>query len=486
LNENQEISNDRTIQPDSRSLDRLYETLDRGSSLIVGMIDYGTCGIDKIIPCKESYLDGIRVIFKKDKRKKAIEFCRQIKALGYKVFVQAVSITSYSDEELEDLLEMVNELEPYAFSLVDTYGLLHKNQLIHYFDLSDKLLKPGIGLGYHSHNNFQLAYANCVELIEKNISRLLLVDGSLYGMGKSAGNAPTELIATYLNDTGRSNYKVYHLLEAIDTTILDIRKEIQWGYSFKFFVSASNDCHPNYVSYLMDKKKLSVKSINAILEQIDPTKKLNYDRDYIENLYVEFQKKECDDKTDRANLIKILKGRKVLLIGPGKSVERNKVNIEEYQKQEQVISISVNYIPDLKKLDGIFISNAKRYVQLSSKLNALEPKPDLIVTSNVTSSGKTFPYNLNYSSLLDEQALIVDNPMIMFMHLLKEMEIENLALVGFDGYTESESANYANPNMEHAFSREKANDINRDVVESIKRLSPNYPYFYLTESLYQK
>lgn len=486
LNQNYDADINRTIQPDSRSLDKLYENLERGKSLIVGMIDYGTCDVCHIVPCKESYLDGIRVIFKKDKRRAAIDFCHEIKSLGYKVFVQAVSITSYSDEELKELLVMVNDLEPYAFSLVDTYGLLHKNQLIHYFDLSDQRLKPSIGLGYHSHNNFQLAYANCVELIEKNISRTLLIDGSLYGMGKSAGNAPTELLAMYLNDSGRSQYKVYHLLEAIDTAILDIRKEIQWGYSFKFFVAASNDCHPNYVSYLMDKKKLSVKSINEILEHIAPEKKLNYDRDYIEELYVAFQKRECDDRADRERLLKLFRGKRILLVGPGKSVECNIKNIQEYQEQNQAVSIAVNYIPETVRIDGLFISNAKRYVQLSSRLNALKERPVLIATSNVTSAGKIFPYNLNYSDLLDEDAMIVDNPMIMFMKLLKEMDIESLALTGFDGYTKSESANYVNPNMEHSFSREKAQDINRDVVRSIERLSVGYPFFYLTASLYQE
>lgn len=57
----------------------------------------------------------------------AIQFCR-VKKLGYKVFAQAVSITSYSDRELLDLVDLVNDLEPYAMSLVDTYGLLHQDK----------------------------------------------------------------------------------------------------------------------------------------------------------------------------------------------------------------------------------------------------------------------------------------------------------------------------------------------------------------------
>lgn len=51
------------------------------------------------------------------------------------MFAQAVSITSYSDRELLDLVDLVNDLEPYAMSLVDTYGLLHQDNLLHYFQL---------------------------------------------------------------------------------------------------------------------------------------------------------------------------------------------------------------------------------------------------------------------------------------------------------------------------------------------------------------
>ena len=258
LDERREYDEDRTIFPDTHALDRTYRGLDKGNSMLVGMIDYGTCGIEHIAPVEDCCLDGIRVIFKKAVMHRAIAFCRQVKELGYQVFVQAVSITSYHQEELKELIDLVNELHPFAFSLVDTYGLLHKNLLMKYYNFADRNLAPGIGLGYHSHNNFQLAYANCIELFENPPQRLLLVDGSLYGMGKSAGNAPLELLATYVNDNIAKRYHISQLLEAIDVTILEIYQKVHWGYSFKFFLSALNDCHPNYVSYLMDKKKLSV------------------------------------------------------------------------------------------------------------------------------------------------------------------------------------------------------------------------------------
>lgn len=490
LNESRQYDTNRTIFPDAVSVNRTYEGLSKGRSMIVGMIDYGTCGIDKLIPASDSFMDGIRIIFKKEKKEGAIAFCRQVKELGYKVFAQAVSITSYNDDELMDLIRLVNELEPYAFSLVDTYGLFHKNRLMHYFEFADEHMKKEIGLGYHSHNNFQLAYANCIEVMElPHLERETVIDGTLYGMGKSAGNAPLELLATYMNDNLGKRYHCSQLLEAIDVTMLDLYKQIPWGYSFKFFLSASKDCHPNYVTYLMDKKKLSIKSINEILDRLEDSKKLLYDREYAERLYVEYQRTECDDGKDRAHLRNWLQGRELLLYAPGKNVIEQRGRIEEYLTGKgagNVVKIAINFVPPGLPVDAVFISNAKRYVTLSTKLSQSREKLITLATSNVTKASGTFDYVFNYSALLDEQAMIVDNPMIMFFKLLHEAGAAKVALAGFDGYVKADAPNYVNPNMDHSFSREKAQEINQDVVSSIKRLGKlGFTMEYITDTLYQ-
>jgi len=51
---------------------------------------------------------------------------RGIKKKGYKLSLQPVSVTSYSDNEMTELLKKVNEIKPYSVSVVDTYGLMHK------------------------------------------------------------------------------------------------------------------------------------------------------------------------------------------------------------------------------------------------------------------------------------------------------------------------------------------------------------------------
>lgn len=485
IDEKRPVDFDRTIFPNTQTINQIYGKLSKGKSLIVGMIDYGTCDIKNIQPCKECFLDGIRVIFKKHHMYDAIAYCKQIKALGYKTFVQAVSITSYDDHELAELITLVNELEPYAFSLVDTYGLLHRGQLMHYFEFACAHLSQTIGIGYHAHNNFQLAYANCIDLLQDPPeNRLLIVDGSLYGMGKSAGNTPIELLATYMNEYKDAHYKQSQLLEAIEVTILDIREQVSWGYSFQHFLSASHDCHPGYVSFLTGLRKLSVKSVSEILDQIEPEKKLLYDENYIRTKYFDYQKKHCDDSNAYEILRTELAGKHILLLGPGKKIYEERARVERYIEEKSPIIISINYIPQGYLVDYVFMSNAKRYVQLSTALSEQHVKSKLIATSNITKTAGEFDYTFNYSKLLDEEALLPDNPMFMLLRLLSMLHVSTVGLAGFDGYQAASNQNYANANLEYAMSAEQAEGINQDAIKGIQKLNSSIKVEFVTTSLY--
>ena len=89
----------RSIFPDTASVRKVYDSAKVRPEMVFAMIDYGTCDIRNIESCEDSFLDGIRVIFKKHRMVEAMEYSRQIKALGYKVCAQLVSITSYDDDE---------------------------------------------------------------------------------------------------------------------------------------------------------------------------------------------------------------------------------------------------------------------------------------------------------------------------------------------------------------------------------------------------
>lgn len=474
----------RSIMPSTDCVEKIYGKIDKKNAMVVGMIDYGTCSLKQIQPRSQSYLDGIRVIFKKHLMHEALHFCAQIKSLGYNVFAQMVSITSYSNEELDAFIRLANKIKPYAVSMVDTYGLLYRDNFLHYFEYLDNGLDPEIQLGYHSHNNFQLAYSNCMEALRQDTKRDLLIDATLYGMGKSAGNAPLELVAMHMNENYGKNYDMAQILETIDGNIMKIYQDNPWGYNLFFYLAASNNCHPNYVKFLMDKHTLAIKSVNLILASIDSEKKLLYDREHIECLYCEYLKRECNDEAAHKELYRRFSGKTVLILGPGSSLLNYKEKIRKFIDETKPLVISINFIPENYPVDYVFLSNPRRYIHLLNCLKEAEKKVPIIATSNVTETQGRFDFTLNNEALMDTNAKVKDYSFVMLLKALKDKGITKIYCAGLDGYSENGS-NYANPDMEYWFARRNAPSLNSYVRNYLNCGEISTPISFLTPSYYE-
>lgn len=471
---------DRSIMPDTDSVGKIYGQLDRKQAQILGMIDYGTCNISNLKPCDESYLDGIRVIFKKHIMHEAMEYCRQVKALGYKVFAQLVSITSYTDEELLQLVDLVNDVRPYAVSMVDTYGLLHPDDLIHYYEILDEHVDSEIQIGFHAHNNFQLAYANALTFINKEAKHDIVVDGTLYGMGKSAGNAPLELIAMRLNDKFGTTYNIDSMLEAIEESVMDFYKTSPWGYKMFFYLCALNKCHPNYVTYYQEKQNLSVSKVDQLLSLIEPEdKKLLYDKLVAEKLYNDYIEGEGSDKASKKALLNELKEHPLLIVGPGKNIKLQSEKVSRYIQDKKPIVIAINYIPDCIAVDYVFTTNSKRYHDM--------PKGNyrIIATSNVECRNGKFDFKVDRASLLESNEEIKDNSFLMLLKLLKNIGVKEVSCAGFDGYSDKED-NYFDPSMEYGFVKSEAKYLNKHMKNVISDVRKEMSISFLTYSAYEE
>ena len=138
----------------------------------VAMIDINDkIPIDQIKKNDGTSIDGIRLIFKKNKIQEAYEYSKELKKLGYLLFIQFVSTDTYKEEEFIEGIKLFNELEPYAVSIVDTFGLMKKNMFTKLVTIADKYLNKEIELGYHAHNNLQQAQSNSETLVEMNLNR---------------------------------------------------------------------------------------------------------------------------------------------------------------------------------------------------------------------------------------------------------------------------------------------------------------------------
>ena len=274
------VDTDRTVFPHTLAVVEMLSSLERGNAKVSVLMDFGECSLENIHPREKTNIDLFRVTFKKHSISDVIPFLKEIHARGYDVAVQPVSVTSYSEDNMLQLIDRLNSLKLSSVAVVDTYGLMHWNETEKYFRLLDKNLAPGINLGYHAHNNFQMGYGNSLMLCTFPTERNIMIDASLYGMGKSAGNTNLELIAMHLNRTRNANYDLVSLIEGIDSEITKLRPEAPWGYSLKYYFAALHACQPNYADFVLERFPISV--ANEILAKMDTEKKLVFDKDYVQ------------------------------------------------------------------------------------------------------------------------------------------------------------------------------------------------------------
>mgnify|MGYP004444313731 CR=1 FL=1 len=475
----------KTIFPDTKSIGMSYGAIKDKAPISVGMIDYGTCSIDNLQDASESWVDGIRVIFKKKLMHEAMEYCRQVKAKGYKVFSQLVAVSDYKDEDFVEIAKLINDVKPYAVSMVDTYGLLYPEDVKRIFGILDKTIDKDVSFGFHAHNNLQLGYANTIAFIQAGDDRDIIADATLFGMGKSAGNAPIELVADYMNKHNGKDYAISQVLEAIEESVLDLYKKYSWGYKTFFYLAAKNEVHPNFVGYFQDKCNYSVSDIDEVLnKEIDEPSKLAFDKKKCDAIYDNFRATHYSDQNEYERLMSTLSSRSILVIGPGKNIILQKDKVDRFVKENDPVCISVNYIPKDLDVDYVFITKPKRYAEMTVELLAhLAKGTKIIATSNVASKNEKFEYLFDREPLLERDQNIIDNSFLMLAKILERAGVKKVACAGMDGYSNHED-NYFDVKMEYQFVKKESQLLNNHIREVLEQ-SP-IEFKFVTYSHYEE
>lgn len=420
----------------------------------VVMINYGEYQSDEIPLCAETKIDGIRVAFHKKNMKPAMEFCSELKRKGYLIFVQPMVTLNYDNKEFVDLLKEVTKLTPYAFYIVDSFGTMKPSDVLHYFDLIKKNLDNSINVGFHSHNNMQLALLNAECIMNASAEHKFIVDSSIYGMGRGAGNLNTELLLNEVNGKINEKYLVKPLLICMDEIIHRFYKEKPWGYSLPNYLSAIHMVHPNYAIYLSEKNTLTVDAIDDIFSKIEADKAMEFDADYIENLYLEYMSQGCIYQRRMDEIKKKIKNKRLLIIAPGKSTCTEDQKIKDYIHKEKPIVISVNHEYADANVDYVFVSNMRRFKQIPGSVYS-----KIIATSNINS--KEVHAIVKYYSLINPVQSVRDNSGLMAIRLFMNLGVNSICLAGYDGYDYLEKNNYENIEMSLIMDKEHMDLLNK-------------------------
>lgn len=441
-------------------------------TMYVAFIDYGMFDFSTLKPYDGTSIDGLRIGFTRknfeNDHEKILECLAEVKQKGYKLFVQGVNSLGYTDRELLGIVDIVNQIQPEGFGIVDTYGAMYMDDVDRLYTIVDHNLDENIAIDFHSHNNYQLSFAFAQEIIRlSNGKREVIIDGTLNGMGKCAGNLNTELLVDYLVRKRNYDYDFDAILDIIDDHIYNYHLQHQWGYSIPALMGGIYRSHPNNIIYLTEKFRLATKDIKYIISMIDPDKRMRYDYDNIQRLYQEYNHVKVDDKENLALLERILKGKKILLLMPGQSISQYKDEILKKIEAENLFVITVNFRDETfdKYSELAFWGSQKRYEHYTD----LRKEVTSLITSNIESDMED-DIIVNYDSFVDRTQEYSDNASLMLMRILQRVGVVSYYVAGFDGFTVNGSYYNKTDFSEERF-RSQYDAINKGIAHQLSKFA---------------
>lgn len=278
----QDVTNNETIVYKNSVGARKYIPKGADGSNFTGFCDNSRFSLENLDDYDGKAFKYLRISFAKHESEKALEFVKGAEKKGYKVFANPMDSPSYTPEERSNMIAKINEIQPYAFSIVDTFGTMYLADLQKIFIQVDRELDKRIKIGLHSHNNLQLSNALAELMIElaAKVDRDIVVDGSLYGMGRGAGNASTEVLASYLNEKHNKKYNLGVLFELIDRNIAPYKESLKWGYDIPMLICGTKQSHVDNIKYLQKNTKSTYQDILKVISNMTLANRKRYGKDY--------------------------------------------------------------------------------------------------------------------------------------------------------------------------------------------------------------
>lgn len=358
---------------------------------IAVMGDYGKIDEKDFDKKKNSPVDIVRIAAHKDKIIKAIEFIAKIKSKGYEVSLQAMAYNTYSNNEKKELLEALKDSEIDYFYIADSYGSLIPDQIKGIFE---PFLNLGaFKVGFHAHNSLQMAFANTLEAIRCGAH---VVDCSFYGIGRGAGNLPTEILISYLEEKNHNKYNVIPILGIIDEFFITLYKDIEWGYQLSYMLSGMFKVHPDFAKKLVEFREYSIEEIWKALVYIKKENPIGYSEKLLNSIINEglisrlnrtdgaqdsaVEEEKIELSASDVPYLNRHAGGDFLILANGPTLGGYKEKINDFIKKYDPVILGANYLGGLFKPHYHAFNNIKRFIKF---VYTVDPGSKLLLGQNI-------------------------------------------------------------------------------------------------------
>jgi 4-hydroxy 2-oxovalerate aldolase len=233
---------------DEDQLRKATDGVDPRDTKISLMQDAHKAVAEDVLPKDKSVASMIRVATYVKDTDKAIHLANNATDKGYEATINIMAISQEGGPELDEAVQQIEEeTKIQALYVVDSYGAMYSEE-VHYLIERFRMFLKTKEIGFHGHNNQLLAFANTIEAIIKGAN---YVDGTLYGLGRAAGNCPLELLMGFLKNP---KFNIVPILDVIGRTIMPLRQTIDWGYHIPYMLTGVRNQHPRDAMEWMERK----------------------------------------------------------------------------------------------------------------------------------------------------------------------------------------------------------------------------------------
>jgi 4-hydroxy 2-oxovalerate aldolase len=358
---------------------------------IAVMGDIGKIRKEDFLPKDESIVDVVRLAFYPGHAEEAVGLGHELLDMGYEVYLNMMGIVCYTQPQLEEAIRLLFDCRVPNVVVSDSFGSLLPSQVR---DLV-RLFAKGTGkkIGYHAHNNLEMAFANSMAAVEAGASS---IDATVYGMGRGAGNLPLEVMLAYLYHTENVPVNLVPLLELIESDFIGLKKELGWGYNLHYMISGLLKCHPNYASALLEEYNMDMTSVWANLMEVSKKNPVKYDRKVLAEIVKEGRFMPPEQRLERTEYSALEpgtvdirppsyagrhRGRDFLVLGNGPSLKEYAGGIKEFARNNNLVVLGANYLQGLIEPDYHAFNHLGRFCKYAKFVS---PKSRLLVGSYIS------------------------------------------------------------------------------------------------------
>lgn len=384
-------------------------------------------------PCK-GLIDMVRLAIDPKNFRRALDLAEVIRGKGFKVCLNVMYMSKWAEQK--DFLKLIKEVDGLAeyFCMVDSYGGVYPEDVIATYDLIKS--KSDVKIGFHGHNNLELALINTLTAIKCGVN---IVDATVTGMGRGAGNLKTELLLTALN--AKEGYDInFNELSKLVDPFVKLHEVYGWGANLPYMVSGANSLPQKEVMEWVSNRYYSLNSIIRALtnQTIGVKDNINLKEFIIDNTY-----------------------NSALIIGGGASGSNHAQAINEFLNHQKDICLihasskNASHYSHVKQTQYHCLIGNEGY-RLESIFDALlDTEKIAILPPYPRSMGTYLPKSLEEMSYqlqsIDFTDCYKESVTALAIQIALNMKVNAIYFVGYDGYPGNMSCNEIDLFNENAY-----------------------------------